>query len=209
MKPAWNWSLWGLALLALSACVPAPLGSGLYAPFVIGRDAVTTSAGQTVYASRTYDQHNWILRTVLDNQGNILSRTLRDLGYETGPTWSQQPDAIVNDLLDERRCGLSGDEANRLLLYFYLRTPQLPPGWSVDLQTQEVLQCGQADRSFDFVPRSGQVTVIERPITTFYRLNYIIRVPQGVAPGQYSLALEPNDPHSRKSVTENIPVTVR
>lgn len=201
--------MWSLTLLALSACVPAPLGSDLYAPFALGRDAVTASPGQTVYASRIYDQHNWILRTVVDSQGNIISRSVRDLGYETGPTWSRQPDEIINDLLDERLCSFADDEASRLLLYFYLRTPQLPPGWNVDLQTQEVLQCGPSDRSFDFVPRSGRVTVIERPITTFYRLNYIIRVPQGVAPGQYALSLQPNDPHSGKAVTENVPVAVR
>lgn len=209
MKPAWRWSLGGLFLLALSACAPASLGSGLYAPFVLGRDAVTASPGQTVYASRTYDRHNWILRTVIDSQGNIISRSTRDLGYETGPTFSSQPDEILNDLLGERRCGFTDDEASRLLLYFYFRPLQVPPGWSVDLQTQEVLQCGQAERSFDFAPRRGRVTVIERPITTFYRTNYIIRVPQGAAPGQYALSLQPNDPHSGLSATENFPVTVR
>lgn len=209
MKSIWKWCIGGLVPLALSACVPAPLGSGLYAPFVLGQDTVTASPGQTVYASRTYDQHNWVLRTVFDSQGNILSRTVDDLGYTTGPTWSQQPDRILNDLLDERRCSFNEDETSRLLLYFYLRPLQLPPNWNVDLQAQEVLQCGPASRRFDFVPRSGRVTVVERPITTFYRLNYIIQVPRGASPGSYTLSLQPNDPHSGQSVTENIPVIVR
>lgn len=207
MRPAWRWTL-ALALLALSGCVPAALGSGPYAPFAVGLDVITAAPGQTVYASKTYDEHKWILRTVIDSQGNILEHLIKDLGYVNGPTWSQTPDGILNDLLANRECGFSDREFSSLLMYFYLRPLQVPPGWKVDLQTQEVLQCGPLSKNFDFLPPRGRVTIIERPITTFYRLNYKISLPQGARPGQYALQVQPNDPHSGQSVTENLPVTV-
>jgi len=197
-----------VALLALSGCVPAALGSGPYAPFAVGLDVITAAPGQTVYASKTYDEHKWLLRTVIDSQGNILEHLIKDLGYVNGPTWSQTPDGILNDLLANRECGFSDREFSSLLMYFYLRPLQVPPGWKVDLQTQEVLQCGPLSKSFDFLPPRGRVTIIERPITTFYRLNYKISLPQGARPGQYALQVQPNDPHSGQSVTENLPVTV-
>lgn len=201
----------------LAACVPAPLGSGVFAPFNLNTTPnIVVSAGQNWYFSKSYDPVGWRVTYVFD----VLTHDLLGRSYEitSRPSrlvWGNRPDYVLSDVgrPDRLWCFSSTSGQGPMSFTVQVRPIQLPAGWSLDVvEARGLLECRSADALLNRRPTFGSVPVrytLLYEFETQYRFVYVLRVPAGTTPGQYPLQWEVADPREGKAVVEGVWVTVQ
>lgn len=206
-----------IGLLMLAACVPAPLGSGAFAPLNLNTSpTISVSAGQNGYFSKSYDPIGWRVTYVFDAATHdLLGRSYEVISRPSVLVWGNQPDYVLKDLGQPNRLWCFTSTRGQGLMSFtvQVRPIQLPAGWSLDVvEARGQLECKPTDAVWNHRPVlggvSGRYTLVYE-FDTQYRFVYVLRVPTGAAPGQYPLQWEVTDLREGKSVVEGAWVTVR
>ncbi len=206
-----------VGLLALAACVPAPLGSGAFAPFNLNTTPnISVSAGQNWYFSKSYDPVGWRVTYVFDAlTHDLLGRSYEITSRPSTLVWGNQPDYVLNDFRQSERLWCLTSTSGQGLMSFTvrLRPIQLPAGWSLDVvEARGLLECRSTDAILNRRPAFGNVPgryTLAYDFDTQYRFVYVLRVPASTAPGQYPLQWEIADLREGKSLVEAVWVTVQ
>lgn len=203
-------ALWAGLLVMFAACAPVATGSSSFQPFDLTQPQ-TVKAGGLYYFAKTYDQTNWIRKTILTNDGRVFSESVQAVGPTLPLTWSDSPDQIREELatqLQSPRCSTIGDGASAWLTWFYISQAQIPAGWQLEtFSTNGVLRCDAGLRKEQQFGRTGYI-VQTMPFSTFYRFNFKLTVPANAQAGNYPLSWTVFDRHTGKSVVETATVTV-